>query len=151
MGSSKLRKYSKLQVNNIRIVFGEDLIKFNLFTELKINEDKLDDEIKLQPAYYGFLVTVHKKLTTRFESLKQERKRLYSRLYLKAKKKSSGGRPYNDEMAKAEVEINPQYVRITKNCIQAKDEADTIYAALKGFEQRKDLIQTLSSNNRKFT
>lgn len=146
---SSLKSYRSLKVNNIKIIFDGQTIKFNLFKELAINEDRLDKEIKNQPSYYGFLLLIQKKLLTKFENLKQDRKRLYAKLYLQAKKKTTNGRPYNDDMAKAYVEAHPQYVSITKNCIIAKDEADTIYSCIKAFEQRKDLIQTLSSNNRK--
>jgi hypothetical protein len=41
------------------------------------------------------------------------------------------------------------YVKITNMCIKAKDDADTIYAAVRAFEQRKDLLQTISSNRRR--
>jgi hypothetical protein len=151
MGKSKLKGYGDLKVNNISIVYDGEKIRFNLFEEVSINENRLDQEIKSQPSLYAFLILIQKKLNTRFEGLKQERKKLYGQLFLRAKQRSHAGRPYNDEMAKAWVESHKKYVTITSNCIKAKDEADVLYAAVRAFEQRKDLIQTLSSNNRKFS
>lgn len=135
---------------NIRIKYGGEVFKFNLFEELSINEKILDKEIKEQPSYYGFLFMLHKKLKTRFETLKQDRIRLEAELFLQYKnEKQPNGRPLNDEMAKASVLIDKEYVRLTNLCIKAKDDEDSIYACVQAFSQRKDLIQTLSSNNRK--
>lgn len=135
---------------NIRVKYGEEVFKFNLFEELGINENQLDKEIKEQPSYYGFLFMLHKKLKTRFETLKQERIRLEAELFLQYKnEKQSNGRPLNDEMAKASVLTDKAYVKLTSQCIKAKDDEDSLFACVQAFSQRKDLIQTLSSNNRK--
>lgn len=134
----------------IRIKYGEELLKFNLFDELRINENLLDKEVKDQPGYYGFLLLLHKKLLTRFETLKNERVKIKAQLFVKYKEKiGNGGRPLNDETVKAMVDKDKKFQEITEQCIKARDDADTIYACVRSFEQRKDLIQTLSSNNRK--
>jgi len=146
----KLAEYNKSPINNIRIIYGGEIIEFNLYSEVKINEAILDREIKDQPSYYAFLAMLHKKLTTQFEELKMQRKKEAGKLYLKAKNKTHNGRPYNDDMCKAYVESHKLFINITTKCIKAKDDADMVFAAVMAFTQRKDLMQTLSSNNRKF-
>jgi len=145
----RLSKYKNRAINTIKIKYGDEQINFNIFEELKISEVIINREIKEQPSYYAFLLLVQKHLLTRFEKLKQKRKQIYGRLYLKAKERQNQGRPYNDEMCKAWVESHKAYVRVTDDCIEARDHADKVYAVVEGFRQRGNLLQTLSSNNRK--
>lgn len=150
----RLRKYRSLDLMNIEINYGGKVIRFNLYDELKIddtNAGTLGNELKFQPSSYGFLILLHKKLLSTFETLKQRRKKAWASAYLSAKKSSqTGTRFLPDEMAKAEADNDSKYNKLTLLCIKAKDDADTIFACMKSFEQRKDLLQTLSSNNRKF-
>lgn len=147
----KLSNYRKLDFQTISVQYGNELITFNLNSELRINDDDLQGELITQPKYYGFLLLLQKKLTTEFEILKQRRKTIWAKLYLRAKGKMIEGtaRQYTEEMAKSWADSHKDFQRITSQCIAAKDDADTIFAAVKAFEQRKDILQTLSSNNRK--
>lgn len=146
----RLKDYAYLKLNEIRVEYGDEKITFNLMKELKINEAMIEKELKEQPSLYAFLFMLHKKLLTRFEELKVEKNKVWGHLFLKAKEEQShGGRPFNDEMCKAWVETQPKYIRAQRACIEAKDQADLIFSAVKGFEQRKDNLQTLSANNRK--
>lgn len=147
---AKLKEYSKSKVNAISITYNGENIKFNLFDEVQISMVSLDRELKNQPSYYGFLLLLHKKLSTRVEELKLERKKLWGELYLEAKTSTTqNGRPFTDDMSKAWVECHKEYVLASRKCIRARDEADLLFACVKAFEQRKDLMQTLSSNQRK--
>lgn len=147
---SFIKKHNKLTFLNINIQYGDEKITLNLLSELRINPDQINDEIKRQPSKYGFLLLLHKKLLTRFEEIKTERKKVYGKLYMRAKetKQASTGRPMSDDLAKAWVESHKKYVDITMLCIKAKDDADTIFSCVRAFEQKKDLIQSLSSNIR---
>lgn len=145
-----LDSYNKSSLLRVKIKFNSEIIKFNLFKELKINDNILDTELLSQAKYYGFILMLFGKLKTQFELIKNDRKSLGSKLYVKYKKEVVNGRPINDEVAKSKVLINKEYIQLTKDCIKAKDDVDTIYACMKAFEQRKDLLQTLSSNTRKF-
>jgi len=138
------------QLANIRIKYEGEVFKFNLFEEVKITERLLEMEIKEQPSYYGFLTLLQKKLLTRFEDLKLERKKVEGTLFLQFKQeKGANGRPMTDDMAKASVLSHKDFILASRACIKAKDDADTIWACVKAFEQRKDLLQTLSSNTRR--
>jgi hypothetical protein len=145
----KLKEYRRSSVNRISINYGGEKITFSLWNEVKIDEAAIERELKDQPSHYGFLLLLQKKLNTRFEQLKRARERRYGRLLIKAKEKRVGPRLMNDETAKAWVVSRKSYVKITNMCIKAKDDADTIYAAVRAFEQRKDLLQTISSNRRR--
>jgi hypothetical protein len=145
------KKFRNSSLSNIIVKYGGETFRFNLIEIALVKESTLDSDLKRQPGYYGFCLLLQKKLTTEYEKLKQERKKLYGRLYLRAKEhlKSNSGRGYSDEAARAYVLCHKLYVNITDRCIQAKDSADSVYSVIRALEQRKDLMQTLSSNRRK--
>lgn len=147
----RLFKYKTSKVNEVFIKYGNETINFNIFKEANINEEDIEREIKSQPSKYAFLFVLHKKLLTKFETLRQHRQELYGKLYAisKGKVSKSTGRPFSDDLSKAWVEAHPRYTKLTHQCIKAKDEADVLQGCVRAFEQRKDLIQTLSSNTRK--
>lgn len=145
----RLAHYTKSKILDIRIRYNGELIVFNLATELRIQRVMLNENLKKQPTYYGFCLLLHKKLLAIFEQLKSDREAAYGRLFLKAKStKVMNGRPYSDDAAKAYVESHKEFTGITTQCIKARQDADIVWAAVKGFEQRKDLLQSISSNVR---
>ena len=144
-----LHSYRKSPINIISIKYGSERVSFNLATELRIDINSINDELKKQPSYYGFCLLLHKKLLTRFETAKMQRTKMWGRLYKLAKSKNgSNGRLMSDDASKAWVECHAKYIKVTETCIKAKDDADQIYSCLKAFEQRKDLLQSISSNAR---
>lgn len=148
---TKLDKYLiKTDLFQIIVIEGKKETTFNLARELKVSELQINEELKRQPSKYGFALFLHGKLKTNFEELKLERKKIRGRLYRKAKqtKVPSTGRPMSDDAAKAYVESHPQFLKISRRCIRAKDEADQMYSVVRAFEQRSNLIQSISSNLR---
>lgn len=146
----RLFAYRGSTILNVRVKYGKEMVSFNLGTELKIDENKINQHLKTQPVYYGFCLMLHKKLTTKFEETKMERKRVYGRLFLSAKEnKVMNGRPYSDDAAKVYVESHKSYLAATSACIKAKDDADALFTCIRAMEQRAFLLQSLSANNRK--
>lgn len=146
----RLFAYKGSPILNVRIKYGKELVSFNLGAELKIDENKINHQLKTQPTYYGFCLMLHKKLVTRFEEAKMIRKKVYGRLFLYAKEnKKMNGRPYSDDAAQLYVESHAKYINATKDCIKTKDDADALYTCIKAFEQRAFLLQSLSANNRR--
>lgn len=147
---NKLETYSISPINRITIKYGKEEIRFNLWDELKISEQRINIELKKQPSKYGFLLMLYGKLKTQFELEKSDRRAVYGRLWAKAKKRisSSTHRVYSDDAAEIWVEAHKEYRMATARCIHAKDKVDQLWAAVKAFEQRKDVIQSLSSNIR---
>lgn len=140
----------KSQIPVIKINFAGEAIEFNLSQEVKISEIQLNSEIIKQPSKYGFALLLWGKLKTRFENSKVTKKRVYGRLYAKAKSQKMGntGRPMSDDLAKSWVESHEEYCKACRACIKAKDEVDQLYSVVKAFEQRAFLLQTISSNKR---
>lgn len=145
----RLIKYKSSPIFQVRIKYGKELVSFNLSRELKIDEDTIDHQLTTQPTHYGFCLLLHKKLLTLFEEAKVDRKRVYGRKLLYAKEnKQMNGRPFSDDAAKAWVESHKEFVAASMKCIKLKDQADVLFSCIKAFEQRKDLLQSISSNRR---
>lgn len=145
-----IRKYRKSPINTITIKYGEELISIDMAKALLILESTMEEEIKTQPSYYFFISALHKKLLTTFERLKVRRKQVFAQLLEKARnKRGPSGRYLSDTDAKAVVEKNKKFIRTCERCIEARDQADQLYSAVRAFEMRANLLQTLSSNLRK--
>lgn len=146
----RLTYYKVSKLNTLNINYGGEKIRINLWRELRITPESIDVEIKNQPSSYGFLLLLHKKLLAAFEEAKLQRGRTYGRLFLSSKGKTGkNNRLYSEEACKAYAECHPSFVEASQRCIEIRRSADEVYAAVRAFEQRKDLMQTLSSNQRK--
>lgn len=151
---AKLKKYAeKSSLMDIEIRIGNEKFKFNLYQELSINNANLNEEITIQPQMYGFLGMVVAKLVKALEEAEANKKRIAAKLYLKYKdrKALSTGRYNSDDVCKALVENSTVYKKYIERYLLAKEQLQTIQHSLEAFKQRKDLLQTLSSNNRAST
>lgn len=144
------KKYRNSAINILSVRYGKEDIIINIARASKISENLLEAEIKNQPSHYAFLFSLHKKLLTKFELLKLHRQKVYGMLMGKAKKRQNTyGRPLSDTQAEKWVRSNQKYITASENCIYARDQADQVLAAVRAFEMRAALMQTLSSNLRK--
>jgi len=146
----KLHKYAeKSKLMNIHIKLGEELFKFNLFEELVVDENIINDELKTQPTVSGFLGTLHTKMDRIKEDKEAEMEKVYYELFVKYKKqKNDYGRPNSDDMAKSMALSNKKYQRAAEEYRTARENSTLIKVSLQAFEQRSYLIQTLSANIR---
>lgn len=144
----RISAYKTSPIFVISVNYGGELVSFNLARELRIDIDQIDEELRKQPNHYGFCLLIHKTLLSKFETYKMLRKKTYGRLFIAAKSKKVNGRFMSDDVAKCYVESHPKYINISMKCIKTKDEADKMYSCIRAFEQRKDLMQSISSNRR---
>ncbi len=140
---------NKSNLRVIRINYGGEKFKFDIFKDLDISVFKIQEELQSQASNYSFALLLQKKLLTKFHELKEERKALAAKLYLKAKEETINGRIPSDDYCNAKKESSSRYRLITKACIVARDHADSLFAVIKGYEQRQSLLQTISANSRK--
>jgi len=152
MGKKKLLELARgSKLNRIKIKLGKEIIRFNLFDELVVNENNLTDESLEQPLLYGYLGMVHQKLTRLRAEVQREVDRLRSLALVRAKGVADPLtlRTKPKELAEAEAELNEEYQSKLQELDELKYQTGILYTCLKSFEQRKDLIQTISANVRK--
>ena len=153
-----LKRKSRLQslstsssLMDISVVYGDEKITFNLREELIINENIINRELKEQPSSYAFIAMLHKKLVRRSVDADKKADRAFAKAFIKFKTSvdTSTSRVTSKEVAKEQAELDPIYIKLQKSASQAKEEADIVYVAVRSFEQRQSLIQTISANLRR--
>lgn len=150
--SKRIAKYSrKSSITQVKIKYGSEVFRFNLTDELSISELKINEELKEQPSYYGFLKMLQARLLTVKEDTEAESNKAYSSAYLKAceTRNPNTNRNYSDKTAREIAIANDNYNKKLKQSIKAKEDYNLIDACVKAFEQRASLIQTLAANMRK--
>lgn len=148
----RIRKYaSSSSLMDVKITYGDETFSFNLFEELVVDENKINQEIKEQPSSFAFLAMLHKKLLRTSKDKRAEMDKAYARAYIQYKKRidPETQRQYPKESAKELATKSPIYQKAIRIYHQAEEDWGVIDSCVKGFEQRKDLIQTLSANIRK--
>ncbi len=143
---AKTSNLMMLTINN-----GEELFTFNLYEELKLSKLSHKDNIISQPPIYGFLTMNLHKLELRRNTLEisLERARAKSLKIWKDKINPHTRRPHTDDYCKAMVELDKKVKELSIQYINIKYDLGRIQACVRAFEQRKDLLQTLSANDRK--
>lgn len=138
------------KVVNITLVIGEKELTINLPNELRINSADLSGEVIVHPENYSILSMAYVQLCKMVDKLEARKKYLSAKLYVdyKTTKNDQTGRPNSDDLSKALVEKNKKYRDLIKNLLLYKDKQREVEYALDCFKQRKDLLQTLSSNHR---
>ena len=148
---SKLNKYArKSSLMDISLKYGDETISFNLNDELKVNEARINHELKTQPSYYGFLTLLGRRLDRVEADKRAELEKVEAELLIEAKTEidPNTNRPYNNDVAEAMVKVDEDYQKALKNYNQAKENAGIVSSCIKSFEQRSSLLQTLSANVR---
>lgn len=148
MGLSKAIKNSSIM--EVTIKFNGDIIEFDLAKELKINEDIIDSEIKKQPSHFGFLLMLQAKLKKKFSEKLGKKRRIQSDIWLdlKGTTNPATGSKYQKEDIQAIVETDEDYIKSQKAVDKVSTEVEIIESAVRSFEQRSHLLQTLSANAR---
>lgn len=141
---------SKSKINEIKIRYQGETFKFNLNEELSINPHKISQELKEQPGYYGFLLLLRNRLLTIKEDLERQKDKTYAHVYLTFSEKTNPktNRPYSDKAAIQKALDSTKYNDAVEKYLKAKQDYNDINSCVSSFEQRANMIQTLSANIR---
>ena len=152
MRNSKLgKKISKSQIDTINIDIDGEKVSFKLHDELQINENIINKELKEQPSLYGFIGMAHRRMVRVMKDAELGKDREYARAFVKYKGQTvqSTGRPMSDDLAKQKALSSSRYLKAAKKYNLAEEQAGILNAAVKAFEQRKDVLQAVNANIRK--
>jgi hypothetical protein len=148
----KLISYAtRSKLMDINISYGDEEFAFNLNAELVIDENRINHEAQVQPSSYAFLSMLHKKLIRQSKIAEKKMEKKYSELFIKFKgeKDEGTGRQLANETARAKILRHPAYEVLQDEFIEVEHQAMVIEVCVRSFEQRANLIQTLSANLRK--
>lgn len=143
---SKLTKYaSEADFMNVSIEIDGKVYKFNLDIQLKIEETNLTTSIKEQPRSYAFLCMLRNKVKVEFKRKSKTLDRKKAELYNKA---TEGKDKTKVTDIRAKVAVHPEVKKLEDELEHFDELRHVLDICVDSFEQRKDLIQTLSSNLR---
>lgn len=148
----KLHKYTeKSELMNVRIKLGTELFKFNLYEELKVDENIINDEIGSQSTIQAFLGTLFTKLDRIKMDKEREMEKTFAELFVRYKGEVDSvlARYPSDDLTKQKVIKTKKYQEAYKAYIQARENLNIIKTCVESFDQRAFLMQTLSANIRK--
>ena len=135
----------------VSLKFNGETIKIDLNEELSISEVQINKELHQQPTHYAFLsmllVKMKKELTKAQVNLDKVRGELF--IDYKRSIDTETGRPYSNDLAEANVLLEEDYIEAQQKVIEKEEQFGIVKAAVDAFNQRKDLIQSLSANLRK--
>lgn len=142
---SKLIKYAESSdIMNIKIKYNNQVFDFNLDTELKVSESNIATHLKNQTRSYAFIAMLHKKLIIKVRDEQKAFNRIKGEELASLAAKSGA-----KWKAEAEISSLPRLVKMERNLLELEEARDVLEVAVRTFEMRKDLIQTLSANIRK--
>lgn len=148
MKTRQLLKYaSSAELMNINVRYNGKLYTFNLYDELRVEDNTLNREVREQSISFAFLLVLLKRLQGRASNLEFEIKKIKAKLWLKSKANSTDRMTKED--LKLKVDSNPKVLLKEKHYLKLKSEIDLLEASIRAFEQRSNQIQTLSANIRK--
>jgi len=147
----KLKRIIKRSpITDVSINYGGDKIKFNLVDELKIVQQNINDELKEQPSYTGFLGLLLVKLNTIKLDREAQLIKTENELFIEFKEDvdPNTSKPYSNDLAMSYARSEDAYQEALKEYHKALENHDIIEKCVNSFNSRAFLIQTLSANTR---
>lgn len=154
----KLKKYARSSnLMNFEIKYGSKTIEFNLYQELRIDENTINTDIENQPQIYSFIKMLYTFYIQETEKAKRDKEsalakaieRLLTSDRTKYYKERSTYPPGN--LAEKLAKQDALYLKAIDKFINCQNTRDKLKDAVESFELRGELLRTLSANKRKTT
>lgn len=141
---SKINKYSETSgLMNINITYGNEVFKFNLYLELKIDDASIQDDLKTSAQRYSFLKMLHTRLLIKARDLDRQRKKVRAQRLDKLIDEIGAVK-----RAEAAIDKDKKYLVAKKEFDTVEGQRELIEVAVRSFEQRTELLRTLAANQR---
>lgn len=126
----------------------EEVYHADLMKELRVDKFDMDRELLRQPGKYAWWAALYSEVAAKVEQLEQDLDKLQGRLALRYAKGRKKGYRVTD--IKNLISVNPRYNVLRRRLWRwRKSERFLKYSAVRGFEQRKDVIQSYCANQRR--
>lgn len=135
----------------IELNFNNETFIIDLNKELKISEERINEELLKQPTHFAFLSMLQAKFKRELSMANAKLERTRAELFIEYKRSPDPetGRPYSNDLAEANVLLEDDFKIQQKKVLDAEEKYGIIKTAVDAFNQRKDLIQSLSANLRR--
>ncbi len=138
--------FSGIEIN---LTIDKENYKSELYTDLIIDDNDLDDEFMEQPRKFAWWAAVEALAKDLYEVKKMELKRLYAITDANARAEGKASRTKKTEkMVENEVLTNQEY-QIAENALaEIRKQYNLAHAGKEAFEQRKEMLISLGANYR---
>lgn len=135
----------------VTLKFQGETIRIDLNEELSISEARINKELHDQPTHFAFLSMLLVKMKKELTKSQVDLDKIRGELFIEYKRSidPETGRTYSNDLAEANVLLEEDYIRAQEIVIEREEQFGIVKAAVDAFNQRKDLIQSLSANLRK--
>lgn len=146
---SKLTKYaSKSDIMKMKVKYNKDIFSWDMYEELKIVESNLNSHVKGHTVSYAFLSMLHVKLKIKFRDEHKRVKRLKDTYMAKYAGTATNLRT-NTQVEAYMYSKHNDLKEAEDKLSQIEELKDLLEVCVKAFEQRKDMLQSLSANIRR--
>lgn len=141
----KIVRLSQIKKNTLKILFRGKTYEIDLDQELMIDENLVNQSLRRSPSNYALLVMVRDRLIYKRDKLEKAKDQAYSKAWLYYKESGN----VNNETATHKAESNKAYQGALKRWLRADYEATRIISICKAYENRENILRTISANIRK--
>lgn len=145
MDKNTVTKLSQISKNILKITYRGKVYKIDLDKELSIDENMVNQSLRKSPSNYALLTMVRDRLVFKRDKLEKEKDQAYSKAWLYYKESGN----VNNETATHKAESNKAYQGALKRWLRADYEATRIISICKAYENRENILRTISANIRK--
>lgn len=144
------RLATKSSILDINLKISGEKVKFNLLEELQINTRKVNEELMEQPTHFAYLSLLMVKTKQIKDQKEHALEKVRNAIFIDYKDDidNNTGRPYSNDLAEAYITEQDEYQEALKEYQEAETNFLQIKTCVDSFQQRKDLLQSLSANIR---
>lgn len=130
----------------LTINFNGKKLDVDLQKELGISESLISSQLCSQPSNYALLCMIKSEAIGKRDLSEKEKDLAFSKAYINIKESNSR---ITNELATHKANASAKYQLAYEKYLKAKEKAETLISVCRAFEQRAQLLQTISSNLRK--
>lgn len=137
---------NKTKSDILKVRYKGKIIKIDIIKELSINENIINSQLKESPSSYAFLCMIRNKYIKERDKLEREKDIAYSEAWMYYKNSDS---KMNNDTANHKANTNKKYISLYERWKKVSNKADNLISICKAFENRENILRTLSANIRK--
>ena len=134
------------KINKLKIHFQGKVFEIDVEKELSINENIINSQLKSSPSSYAFLCMVRNYYIKKRDKLEREKDMAYSVAWLYYKDSDS---KMNNDTANHKANTNKKYISLYNKWKIIPNKADDLISLCKAYENRENILRTISANIRK--
>ena len=136
----------KVKADILKVKYKGKIIRIDVTKELSINEGIINSQLKDSPSSYAFLCMLRNKYIKERTKLEREMERAYSEAWLYYKSSDS---KMNNDTAAHKANSNKKYISLNEQYQKVNYIAENLISVCRAYENRENILRTISANLRK--